>query len=95
MHQFDPDQAAQTVRDCLCSDCWGQLIARYDPKTRLSVVKCSTDGCSCNGFVSRKGVVRREAESGFELVQVKQALRNVLPQSLPEDEQAILKSLGF
>jgi hypothetical protein len=89
-----PDDARDTVSTCLCSDCWGQLVSRYDPKTRMSTVSCSTPGCPCNGVVSRKWVERQEGRLATEAAEARIALRGALP-ALPKGERKLLKELGF
>jgi hypothetical protein len=89
-----PDDARDTVANYLCSDCWGQLVSHYDPKTRLSSVSCSTPGCTCEGFRTRKGVEREEARAAGDAVDARLALRGALP-TLPKGERQLLKELGF
>ena len=92
---MSPDQAEKTVRDCLCSDCWGQLTAHYDPKTRTSTVRCSTPGCPCHGYRSRSGVERQEADSRADAADARQALTRAMPWLPKPTEAKLLKDLGF
>jgi hypothetical protein len=92
---ISPEQAEKTVRDCVCSDCWGQLTARYNPKTRTSTVRCSTPGCPCNGYRSRKGVEREEGEAVVNALEAKQALRSAMPWLPKKSETKLLAEMGF
>jgi hypothetical protein len=89
------DRARQTVRTSLCANCYGQLIALEDKPTRLYRIACATDGCPCDGLVSRKWVERQEAKSRADLVEAKVALRDAMPWTPKKSQEQILKELGF
>ncbi len=95
IHEQEPDQATKTVRDCLCSDCWGQLAAHYNPVTHKSTVRCATPGCPCNGFRSRKGVERAEQAALADASEARQALAKAMPWLPKRKEADLLKGLGF
>ncbi len=95
IHEMTPDAASKTVRECLCSDCWGQLTAHYNPRTRASVVRCSTPGCPCHGFRSRAGVERQEEAARLDKIEAVQTLAKVIPGLPKPAEKDLLKSLGF
>ena len=90
-------EAQKLVRDYVCSDCWGILAEYYDRETRTSTVRCSTEGCPCNGLVSKSFVERRKAESHVELSEARIALRDAVPWLRGEKKsvEQLLKELGF
>jgi nicotinamide mononucleotide (NMN) deamidase PncC len=92
--EIDPVEAEKRVRDCLCSDCYGDLTAVYNRQTRLSRVTCSTEGCPNHGVVSKRFVEKREAKSKSELLNATTALTmaGVLPK---QSASQILAELGF
>ena len=94
MLKLDPVEAEKLVRDCVCSDCWEGLTARYDPATRMSTVSCETAGCECKGTVSKHYPERREAQARAELAEATVALTRagVLPK---KSEKQLLAELGF
>ncbi len=97
IENLTPIEAQKLVRDYLCSDCWGVLAEYYDQGTRMSVVRCSTEGCPCNGLVSKSFVERRKAESRAELSEARIALRDAVPWLRGEKKsvEQLLKELGF
>lgn len=92
--EIDPVEAEKRVRDCLCSDCYGDLHAVYNRQTRLSHVTCSTAGCPNNGVVSKRFVERREAAARSERMEATVALTRagVLPK---KSSDQLLAELGF
>jgi hypothetical protein len=93
--QMSLEEAQKTQRNCVCSDCWGQMVAKYDKATQKFVVSCSTDGCPCNGVVSRKWVEKQESESHANLLTARQALRASLPKAAKKSESQLLAELAF
>ena len=97
----DVDEARTIIRDCVCSDCWGELTttaSSYNPETRTTELTCTTEGCQFHGYISRKTVDRRELAAIAELHEAKAALAKAAPwiqkkSGLSEDE--LIKSLGF
>lgn len=95
VHELEPDQATKTKRDCVCSDCYGELIVRYDAKTRKSRVTCGTAECPGNGFVTRSWVERAKAENRAQSAEARQVLSKALPWIAPrKSEQQLLAELG-
>jgi hypothetical protein len=90
-------EAQELARDYVCSDCWGTLAEYYDRETRAPAVHCSTEGCPCNGLVSKSFVERRKAESRAELSEARIALRDAVPWLRGEKKsvEQLLKELGF
>ncbi len=97
IENLTPVEAQKLVRDYVCSDCWGTLAEYYDWETRTSTVRCSTEGCPCNGLVSKSFVERRKAESRTELSEAHIALRDAVPWLRGEKKsvEQLLKELGF
>lgn len=96
----NPAEAQDVVNNYLCADCWGELVEfiRQRPdRTTYSVVHCVTPDCPCSGFVSRKWVERREAESASEALTVRRNLQQagVLPRPPKKAPAQILTELGF
>lgn len=87
--------ARKTVRDYVCSNCWGQLTLHYDCEN--FTVECGKCGEETRGYVTRYYADRRREASQFEKREAERLLRrlNIIPSppKLPEGE--ILKSLGF
>jgi hypothetical protein len=96
-HIMDPDQATQTVAQCVCSGCYDQLIQRYDWHTRTSEVTCVTENCDTPGFVSRSWVEQQKANNLAEAHEARQVLQNAAPWMKPEKKSTdqLLKELGF
>lgn len=93
MLQTDDLHAAQNKQKYyLCADCWGHLVVENAADGYL--VHCTTDGCPCRGYVTKKFVERSEVQGRIELVEAKTALRQagVLPK---RSEKEILSELGF
>lgn len=91
-------EAQRTSRFCVCSDCWGHLVEfEWDTESRTSEVRCTTENCPCNGFVSIRYVENRKAESLAELYDAKAALRDAIPWMRAEKkaERQLLRELGF
>lgn len=92
---MEPDQAAKTRRDCVCSDCYGELIVRYDPRARKSAVTCGTPGCACHGFVTRSWVEKAKAQNRAQAAEARRVLSNALPWIAPKKTVGqLLKELG-
>jgi hypothetical protein len=83
------------IRDCVCSDCWGDLVGIYSPKTRMKRVQCSTENCPNHGVVSKKFVEKREQKSQGELIEAKTALKAAGVLRTTKTAQQILSELGF
>lgn len=85
--------ARHTVDNYVCAHCWGPLLWHDDGKNDLVLVKCANE-CGGEGFVSRKGVERREAEGEALAAEARYNLRNIIPQQKKSSKQ-ILSELGF
>ena len=96
-HEMEYDQAVTIRRDCVCSDCYGQLVVHYDGKQRKHTITCGTTGCPCHGFVSRRWVERRIAENRAEAAEAKHVLEQAVPWMARPKKSAdqILSELGF
>ena len=88
---------ALLIRDYVCSDCWGHLVEFIDPKTRESHIRCTTEGCECSGYVSKRFVERRQAESAAERIAAREALRDAVPwlKAPKKSTQQLLNELGY
>lgn len=95
---LDWPQAAQTLRDYVCSSCWGHLLAYHAPG-RLYWVLCHYCGPdSTRGYTSKATVEIRRAESRAEYLEAAEILRDLIPGLEPEEKQTpeqIIKDLGF
>jgi len=91
-------EAQRTIRRYLCSDCWDDLREfEYDSAMRTSVVRCSTENCLCNGYVTRRYVEIRQAESLGDLANARIVLRDAVPwiRGDAKTTTQLLKELGF
>lgn len=95
MQGIDPVDAEKLVRDCVCSDCWGDLITSYDRVERSSSVSCSTAGCPNHGVVSKRFVEKREQKSAGELLEAKTALTMAGVLRSGKSEKQLLADLGY
>lgn len=99
--------AQQLVKYCYCSDCWEHLniytardadgaIVKGDDGRAMVEVRCATEACAHHGYVSKKTVERRLADSLLESRQVRSALRDAVPWIRPSSQASeMLKELGF
>lgn len=87
------EEAQRIVKRCVCSSCWGQLVAVK--KGDLYLAECQT--CNeCRGYVSRKWTERRASESAAEKYEARAALRDSIPwMKSNKTEAELIESLGF
>ncbi len=87
--------AEKTVRDYVCSSCWGNL-QRRPADDRQWVVYCPNCG-NDQYYVTREYAERRRAESRADATEVNKLLQNlgVLPKPPKRSETDILKDIGF
>lgn len=95
MLELDPIEADKMTRDCVCSDCWGDLVGIYDPRTRMKTVRCSTENCPNHGVVSKRFVEKREQKSKGELLEARTALSAAGVIRSDKSAQQLLSELGF
>lgn len=89
------DQDAQiTVRDMVCSICWGSLIIHHAPD-RMNKVLCRSCGDKTRGYVSKAMVEHRRAESLAELIEVKRAYPELAGEKEKLAPDEIDEQLGF
>lgn len=88
--------AELTVRDYVCSTCWGSLRVEPQNETPNVVVCCST--CEqTRGFVSEYYVNERRTQDHFDAYDVTILLQNlgIIETSPSRGEDQILEELGF
>ncbi|MDY6867016.1 MAG: hypothetical protein SVT56_03805 [Chloroflexota bacterium] len=89
-------KAAYTTARYYCANCWGQLT--YDPlEDGKASVHCRTEGCQCEGFVSKSHIEHQERRGIHEKVKAMFDLKGHV-EWLPDIEQSndeILEELGF
>lgn len=91
-----PEDAKGLTKWHVCADCWGPLVEYYDPKLRMSRVRCVTEGCPCNGYVTNQYVERRKGESMAEAKEAREVLKEAAPwMRTKKTEQDLLAELGF
>lgn len=93
-NEMQPELALSTVRDYVCSRCYGQLVA-LSGNGHLLRVEC-TNHCG-GGFVTRQYAEAQKQASAADLIDV---LANVgdalgIPKPARRNEAQILKELGF
>jgi len=95
--KLDHEDAERTVRRYVCSDCFGHLVGVNDRASGKTDVRCTTEGCPCNGFVRKSTVELRRVEGAAEEREVRQVLTEagLLPAPAPKSEKQILSELGF
>jgi hypothetical protein len=90
------DLAQVTVRDYVCSTCWGHLLMYPADGDKWNVLchKCMTN---TKGYVTRVFAQLRIDESRMERVEVERTLKEigVMEKGEKRTEEQILKELGF
>ena len=94
---LDDRLAALTVRDYVCSNCWGHLM-KWPAEDRMWVVNCHRCGEETKGYVTHYYAEGRRSESIGEERETSEMLQ-VLG-IIPEDHegksvQELLAELGF
>lgn len=88
--------AQETVRDYVCSACWGHLLMMDAGEHDSWIVECHN--CEDTpGFVTKRYAEERRSSSLGELREVRRMLRKIgaLPAEERRSEQSILKDLGY
>lgn len=72
------------MRHSLCANCWGDLHEeqteeKSDTGWPVFVITCSTEGCPCHGFVSKRHIEYMEAIADMERKAAYEALKDILP----------------
>ncbi len=104
MEPVTHDEAIQIVKYCYCSDCWEHLtiysaiadgtMVKNEAGRAMYDVRCNTDGCQHHGYVSKRTVDRRLAESQVQRIEALYALQDAVPWLKPAKKRTnILKSL--
>lgn len=88
------DQAARTVRYCVCSVCWGELQEDKVSNT-VSFVHCKNKNCSGSTFVSKRYVEQRRQESYLERQEVRRTYGAIFEIDKPISVEQALHDLGF
>lgn len=89
--------AGVTVRDYVCSNCWGPLHKLPLSQEDQWLVLCNACLDQTKGFVTRYYAESRRSDSHFELYEAKKMLQDAGILDRPErrTEAEILKDLGF
>lgn len=89
--------AEVTVRDYVCSNCWGSLVKFPIQGTRSWLVLCRKCQEETKGYVTRWFAENRRQESLADLPDVKRMLQEAgIIESPPrKSEKKILNELGF
>jgi hypothetical protein len=98
MESMNKSMAILTVGRYVCSNCWGELETRADPRDySLSFVVCKRCQDDTKGYVTRHFADRRRGESEFEKLEVTRMLQEngVLPKPEKRTVGQNLKELGF
>lgn len=89
---------AQTIkRDCVCAQCWGQLISGISKGKDFKAYKVYCPDCGEDrGFVSRDYVARKKSEDHAEAYEAKRNLGKALGIEITpiDPEQAIKELFG-
>ena len=92
---LDDQLADTTVRDYVCSNCWGHLL-KYPRPGHTWLVKCHRCGNLTKGYVTKAYAGRRKSESVGDLMDVKINLESVLPGIKPrKSPDETMKDLGY
>ena len=93
---LDDGMASLTLRDYVCSNCWGHLVA-IPAEGRKWRVECAKCGNETKGYVTKFYAQRRQSESIGDKLDVQINLRGILPPTEIEEEtvEELLKGLGF
>lgn len=93
---LDDTLADKTVRDYVCSRCWGHLLKFPEPERRW-IVKCHACGDETPGYVTKSYAEARRTESLSEAQEVNHLLSGLgviqKPKSQPTEKT--LAELGF
>lgn len=84
-----------TLRDYVCSICWGPLDFHYDTPERKWYALCRRHKEETPGYTSRNYAERRRAESAREAIEAAYNLREILGLAEPISQERALKDLGF
>lgn len=88
--------ARKTVKNYVCSNCWGELTLFPAPDRQL-VVLCATCKDETKGYVTRHYADRRRDASVYDASDAMKLLRKVgaLPQLPRRTKEQNLRELGF
>lgn len=85
-----------TLRDYVCSICWGPLDFHQDRETHHWYALCRTHKNETVGYTSRKFAERKRDESVNELLEAKRNLGDLMGLRKPKQSvKEAMKELGF
>ena len=89
--------AVLTIRDYVCSNCWGELEKLPARQPQHWLLRCRRCQARTRGFVSKYYAESRRSESHGELRETKQMLQElgIIPTPAPKSEQQLLREMGF
>ena len=87
---LDRVQLDETIRDYVCSTCWGSLTFRYVEGKWYAL--CIEHKEETTGYASKKFAERKRDQSAGELIEAERNLRDVL--GLRPQKQTIKKNLS-
>ncbi len=93
---MDYPNAQRTVRDCVCSLCWGVLVM-HPAADRLFKVECADCKHDTVGYVTKHYVDECRHKSAQDLKDAKKTLEDVGVIAKPEKKttEQLIKELGF
>ena len=93
--ELDYTEAQTIVRDCVCAQCWGQLISGISKGKDHKAYKVYCPECGEDrGFVSRDYVARKKAEDRLDGLEAKRNLASALGIEItPVDTEKAIKEL--
>ncbi len=86
-----------TLRDYVCSNCWGHLLA-YPMEGRMWLVVCHRCGDETKGYVTKDFAEGRRAESHGERFEAKEMLQGmgiIQDERSGKSEDELIKELGY
>lgn len=90
-HELD-----DTLRDYVCSICWGVLDFHQDRETRQWYALCRRHKEETVGYTSRKFAERKREESVGELVEAERNLRDLMGlRKKKQTAEEAIQELGF
>lgn len=84
-----------TLRDYVCSICWGPLDFHYDTETKQWYALCRSHKEETTGYTSRNFAERRRKESEHELIEAAYNLREIMGRAQKRTVEENLKGLCF
>jgi hypothetical protein len=97
LEPLDDRMKELTIRDYVCSNCWGDLIPQF-ADNRLWLVVCNSCREETKGYVTRYYAENRRSESHGEHSETRLLLQSmgIIPnEHSGKSEEELLRELGF